>query len=256
MNEKEKLSELKKALTTLFSKFGKILNIVAMSSFSRKGQAFVVFETIEQATAALTQLQNFPFPSEEKRMRIAYAKSKSDIVSKADGTYAARRKRELPPKHTPAGSEGGAPRKRPAVMEYDGAAGAAGGVGMGGMVAGGVYAQGPPGMAGVQQGGYGAPVPGAYGAPPVAAAAAPAVEVEVPNSILFMTNLPEDTSEVMLRQLFNQFPGLKDIRTVPGRHDIAFVEYESEMQAAEARSKLQGFEILPTHKLDIKFAKK
>ena len=87
LNEKEKLPELKKALATLFSKFGKILNIVAMSSFSRKGQAFIVYETVEQATAAMMQLQNFPFPSEEKRMRITYAKAKSDIVAKADGTF-------------------------------------------------------------------------------------------------------------------------------------------------------------------------
>ena len=171
-------------------------------------------------------------------------------MSSLSGSFVPRRKRELPVKHTPVGSEGGAPRKRPAVMEY---AVGGGREGMGGMGAPGYGA--PPGMVG-GAGAYGAPVPGAYGAPPVAAAAAPAVEVEVPNSILFMTKLPEDTSEVMLRQLFNQFPGLKDIRMVPGRHDIAFVEYESEMQAAEARNKLQGFEILPTHKLEIKFAKK
>jgi hypothetical protein len=47
-----------------------------------------------------------------------------------------------------------------------------------------------------------------------------------------------------------------EVRMVSGRHDIAFVEYESEMRSGEARRQLQGFQMLPTHALDIKFAKK
>lgn len=45
-----------------------------------------------------------------------------------------------------------------------------------------------------------------------------------PNQILFLTNLPDETNEMMLSMLFNQFPGFKEVRLVPGRHDIAFVE--------------------------------
>merc|ERR1712223_48712 len=45
-----------------------------------------------------------------------------------------------------------------------------------------------------------------------------------PNQILFLTSLPEETNEMMLSMLFNQFPGFKEVRLVPGRHDIAFVE--------------------------------
>ena len=30
-----------------------------------------------------------------------------------------------------------------------------------------------------------------------------------PNQILFLTNLPEETNEMMLSMLFNQFPGKK-----------------------------------------------
>ena len=77
-----------------------------------------------------------------------------------------------------------------------------------------------------------------------------------PNQILFLTNLPEETNETMLSMLFNQFPGFKEVRLVPGRHDIAFVEFENEMQSSAARDALQGFKITPTASMKISFAKK
>merc|ERR1712173_332291 len=77
-----------------------------------------------------------------------------------------------------------------------------------------------------------------------------------PNQILFLTNLPEETNEMMLSMLFNQFPGFKEVRLVPGRPDIAFVEFETEMQSAAARDALQGFKITPTTAMKISFAKK
>ena len=77
-----------------------------------------------------------------------------------------------------------------------------------------------------------------------------------PNQILFLTNLPEETNEMMLSMLFNQFPGFKEVRLVPGRHDIAFVEFETEMQSAAARDALQGFKITPSTAMKISLAKK
>ena len=77
-----------------------------------------------------------------------------------------------------------------------------------------------------------------------------------PNQILFLTSLPEETNEMMLSMLFNQFPGFKEVRLVPGRHDIAFVEFENEVQSAAARDALQGFKITPTAAMKISFAKK
>merc|ERR1712226_497470 len=64
-----------------------------------------------------------------------------------------------------------------------------------------------------------------------------------PNEILFVTNLPEETNEMMLGMLFNQFPGFKEVRLVPGRADIAFVEFEGAEQSTSARDALQGFKI-------------
>ena len=77
-----------------------------------------------------------------------------------------------------------------------------------------------------------------------------------PNHILFLTNLSEETNELMLSMLFNQFPGFKEVRLVPGRHDIAFMEFDNEVQAGAARDALQGFKITQNNAMKISFAKK
>lgn len=56
--------------------------------------------------------------------------------------------------------------------------------------------------------------------------------------------------------LICRFPGFKEVRLVPGRHDIAFVEFESDVLGAAAKDALQGFKITPTHPMKITFAKK
>jgi len=101
--------------------------------------------------------------------------------------------------------------------------------------------------------------PGPMGGAGPLAAGAPAVQGvdnAPPNQILFLTNLPQETNEMMLSMLFNQFPGFKEVRLVPGRHDIAFVEFENEIQSSAGRDALQGFKITPTTAMKISFAKK
>ena len=53
-----------------------------------------------------------------------------------------------------------------------------------------------------------------------------------------------------------RFPGFKEVRLVPGRHDIAVVEFENDGQAGAARDALQGFKITPSHAMKITYAKK
>mmetsp|Transcript_12074 Transcript_12074/g.14382 ORF Transcript_12074/g.14382 Transcript_12074/m.14382 type:complete len:225 (-) Transcript_12074:450-1124(-) len=88
--EKLKKDELKKALHSVFSQFGKILDIVSLKTFRLRGQAWVVFADVSSASSALRQMQGFPFFS--KAMRIAYCKGKSDVVAKAEGTFVPRTK--------------------------------------------------------------------------------------------------------------------------------------------------------------------
>jgi hypothetical protein len=99
-------------------------------------------------------------------------------------------------------------------------------------------------------------VPTPATAPQIAPMGGGGMPEQPPHHILFLTNLPEETNEMMLSMLFNQFPGFKEVRLVPGRADIAFVEFENEVQAGAAKDALQGFKITPNNAMKISFAKK
>jgi U2 small nuclear ribonucleoprotein B'' len=78
----------------------------------------------------------------------------------------------------------------------------------------------------------------------------------LPNNILFLQNLLPETSENMLTILFKDYPGFKEVRMVPGKSDIAFVEYETDEQATVAMEQLNKFKLSPTHYMKITYAKK
>ncbi|XP_005431234.1 U1 small nuclear ribonucleoprotein A [Geospiza fortis] len=266
LNEKIKKDELKKSLYAIFSQFGQILDILVSRSLRMRGQAFVIFKEMSSATNALRSMQGFPFY--DKPMRIQYAKTDSDIIAKMKGTFVERerdrdreRKRD---KRKAKGGEAPGPKKSGA-----GAQGAAQGA-VPGMpplaqpplllphLGGQPPYIPPPGMI---------PAPGMAPNPGIPPGMAPQpgmapiptpqpLSENPPNHILFLTNLPEETNELMLSMLFNQFPGFKEVRLVPGRHDIAFVEFDTEVQAGAAREALQGFKITQSNAMKISFAKK
>jgi len=95
LNEKVKKDELKKSLYHVFSQFGNIIDIYAAKTLKLRGQAWIVFDDLNGATKACREMQNFNFYG--KSMRVGYSKSKSDVVSKADGSFKPRplRKPEL-----------------------------------------------------------------------------------------------------------------------------------------------------------------
>lgn len=64
-----------------------------------------------------------------------------------------------------------------------------------------------------------------------------------PNSVLFVQNLPEGTTSEDLREVFEQYAGLQEIRTVPAKRDIAFVEFVDEATSAVAKDALHNFKI-------------
>merc|ERR1711966_7258 len=83
LNEKIKGDALKTALRAIFKQFGTIVEIVAMDSVRRRGQAFVVFETIDSAREAKERMQGFPIYN--KPLRIQFAKTKSDTLARREG---------------------------------------------------------------------------------------------------------------------------------------------------------------------------
>ncbi|ORM42366.1 U1 small nuclear ribonucleoprotein A [Babesia sp. Xinjiang] len=88
LNDRVNVKVLKAALREMFGRFGKIIDIVALTSFWRKGQAFVVFDTVEAAQNAMNHMQGFMFHGHA--MRINFAREKSDAVAKAEGTFQPR----------------------------------------------------------------------------------------------------------------------------------------------------------------------
>lgn len=228
LNEKIKLDELKKSLQAVFSQFGKILEVLAFKTLKHKGQAWVVFEDVSSATSALRQMNGFPFY--DKPMKIQFAKTKSDIVAKADGTFVPREKRK---KH-----EDKAGKKK---KEHHDTANQAG-KGMNPGYAG-SYGVAPSHshMSYNMSGGRGA-----------AAAEGPAP----PNKILFIQNLPHQTTPMMLQMLFSQYPGFKEVRMVETKPGIAFVEFGDELHSTVASQALQGFKIMGDNAMLITYAKK
>lgn len=54
-------TELKRSLYAVFSQFGRILDVVALKTSKLRGQAWVVFSEVTAASAAVRQMQSFPF---------------------------------------------------------------------------------------------------------------------------------------------------------------------------------------------------
>jgi U2 small nuclear ribonucleoprotein B'' len=55
-----------------------------------------------------------------------------------------------------------------------------------------------------------------------------------------LQNLPEDYDVDSLTAIFGRFEGFREVRLVPGRKGIAFVEYEAEAGAISAKESTAG----------------
>ena len=64
-----------------------------------------------------------------------------------------------------------------------------------------------------------------------------------PNKILFLRDLPESYDADGLSRIFSRFEGFREVRMVPGRKGIAFVEYEAEAGAISAKEATAGMQL-------------
>ena len=76
-----------------------------------------------------------------------------------------------------------------------------------------------------------------------------------PNHIIFLEHLPNDSTDEMVEVLFNQFEGYKEVRMIPTRKDLAFVEFATSANATKAKEALDKFQVTPTNVLKITYAK-
>jgi RNA recognition motif-containing protein len=78
LNSKTKKQQLRKSLYNLFVSYGRVLAVIAIKGIKMRGQAFIVFDDIQNSTAALRSLQGVIFY--DKPMRLSYAKRDSDAI--------------------------------------------------------------------------------------------------------------------------------------------------------------------------------
>lgn len=197
------------------TRHGKVLEIVALRKNGLRGQAFVIFEDVQAATAALQSEQGFTFFG--KDLKLAYANEKSDRIAKRDGTYVPRVKR----------------RKRAAVESSSAAA----------------AADADSTAAGTTTETAGSAPPPEAGAAPGAST----TQQQQPTHILFAESLPSECNEMMLAMLFRQYAGFKEVR-IP-RAGLAFIEFDTEPHATLALERLNGFKLTTTDALKLTYGK-
>jgi len=219
LNERIKLDVIKQSLRGLFKNYGTVLDVVAHKNLRMRGQAFVSFENKEIAALALKEVKGFPLYA--KPMQIAFARSRSDAVVQklTESGFEEHKMARLEHKRKQRWNN---PHKRKARAKHN---------------------------AGQAEGGVSAPV-----------AKRPAVQMPdeylPPNKILFLQNLPENTTQQQLVELFSQYPNLTEVRMIPTKKDIAFVEYGDETSSGVAKDALHNYKLDGEHKIKITFARK
>ncbi|EAQ87968.1 conserved hypothetical protein [Chaetomium globosum CBS 148.51] len=216
LEERVKPEPLKEALRALFSEYGNVIDIVAKTNLKAKGQAFVVFDKPESAQAAIEDIHGFELF--DKPMQLALARTRSDATVMQTGNeeeFDAHKRRRMAEKDKKKALETAEEQKRlkrpmPGAAAEVGARPAKNARG-----------------AGLKSTGAGATavVPDEY---------------LPPNRILFVQNLPDDFDKDALNAIFGRFEGFREVRTVPGRSGIAFVEYEAEAGAITAKENTAG----------------
>jgi len=219
LNEKIKIDVLKASLRGLFKSYGEVLDVVAHSNLRMRGQAFVSFESPEVAKKAMKEVRGFPLYS--KPMQISFARTRSDaVVKRLDGeSFDQHKARRAEHKKNTRYSNPLKQKFRAKRMaaEMDG-----------------VAAVPAPKRPNVQ-------MPDEY---------------LPPNKILFLQNLPENVTKDQLMALFSQYPNLYEVRLIPTKKDIAFVEYMDEGSAGVAKDALHNYKLDGENKIKITFARK
>ncbi|KAK8219321.1 hypothetical protein M8818_001055 [Zalaria obscura] len=217
LEESVKIPALIEALREVFEEYGTIVDIVAKKSLKRKGQAFIVFDSADSAENAIDEVNGFELFG--KQMHLDFAKTKSDATVKREGTeedleqHKRHRLAEKERKQALEAAEAARNLKRPAPGAPE-----------------------PEQPAQRIKAARGAGLKGAGGA----GAGVIPDEYLPPNKILFIRQLPDNYGVDELTTIFSRFPGFREVRLVPGRAGIAFVEYEAEDGAISAKEATAG----------------
>ncbi|KAI9163736.1 U1 small nuclear ribonucleoprotein [Paramyrothecium foliicola] len=216
LEERVKLDQLKDVLRTVFSEFGNVVDVVIKKNVKAKGQAFVVFDDPESAQKAIEETQGFELF--DKPMKVAMARTRSDKTVELKGTeedlenHKRHRQAEKDKRKALEAANEQRQLKRAPGAVHDSR----------------------PNKTAKSSG---------LKSTSVANTAVIPDEYLPPNKILFLQNLPDDYSVEALTSIFGRFDGLREVRLVPGRRGIAFVEYDTEQGAITAKENTAGMSL-------------
>lgn len=193
LNERIKPEQMRAVLEALFGQYGPLTEVHERKGHRFKGQRWVVFDDASDALKAVDGLNGFPLF--EKPMEVCLAERRSNVKTKADGTWAPVDR-----------------MKRKAERDKDG----------------------PPTKKGRMN---------------------TQSEALVVNRTLFVQDLPETATKDELEAVFGRYAGFREVRLPPGRHGIAFVDYDSEHYSAPVFAELQGYK-LQDHRIQVSYAKR
>ncbi|OCF37323.1 RNA binding protein [Kwoniella heveanensis CBS 569] len=219
LNEHVRIPVLKETLASLFKPYRPVLPVIAHRNVRMRGQAFVSFPDVESANEARKDVAEFPLYG--KAIQISFARGRSDsVVKKLDGDeqLEEHKKRRLEEKKIKRRNN---PLRQKAQAK---------------LKAGKLSETGA--------------------APSKKQRLQMPDEYLPPNSVLFIQNLPEGTTSEDLREVFEVHPGLVEIRTIPAKKDIAFVEFADEGAATVAKDALHNFKIDGETKMKVTYARK
>lgn len=249
LNEKINLKYLRMELENILSPYGPIHNMILKRRLALKGQAFIIFDTIDSAKRAIASLQGQKLFG--KSMICRFARFKSDIIAERDGTLDIEKKHRMIDKIERSKTIRLTRRQILAQM------------------------MGNPMMSQLMMVGPTASLSGAVSGIPLASMGP---EMQLPNKVLFVQSIPfvpisehdKNTSNTSnapthfgteakegspintlinsaskkIEEIFKKFPGFCEARFVPNRPDVAFIEYENELQANNARQAMDKHELI------------
>ncbi|WWC96420.1 hypothetical protein V866_003288 [Kwoniella sp. B9012] len=216
LNEKVRIPVITETLYSLFKPYRPLQPVIAHRNVRMRGQAFISFPDVQSANEARKDVSEFPLYG--KPIQISFARGRSDsIVKRLEGD-------EKFDEHKAKRLEEKKKRRRDNPLRQKAQA--------------------------------------KLKAEETGAAPAKKQRLQMPdeylppNSVLFIQNLPEGTTADDLREVFEVHAGLVEIRTIPAKKDIAFVEFADENAATVAKDALHNFKIDGETKMKVTYARK
>jgi len=248
---------LKRSLLALFSRHGKVLEVICLRGDAHgnarkplRGQAWVIFENLTAATSALQAERGFVFFG--RPLTVNYAREVSDRIAKRDGNGAkAKERRAAAAKRKIEGGGGGGDDNYDGAHHHHAKLAKLNSASASTMtsVSDPTSMLVPPTMmmAAGQSAADSGDAKKKSGGGGVHASA-------TPSSLLLAKNLPPECNELMLRMLFKQYSGYKEVKLAGG--GMGMIEFGTESEATSALKALNGFKLTTSASLDLTYGER